>query len=96
MSRYFSALESSGGLSSMAGKELFVSTAESYSSKFLARDGYDVLVRFNTNSNTLQSLAEFGVKHSNAVNKFGFGYLPSIALYQQPNTVRRQGLNWVK
>ena len=43
----FAALESSGGLSHMVGKELFVSSSANYSRAYLQKSGYDVLVQFS-------------------------------------------------
>ena len=76
----FDALNKNQGLSSMAGKELFVSTQESYSRKYLGKAGYDVLVKFDTNPNTLNSLAQKGLRdESNVVLKAGFGHLDHVS-----------------
>jgi RHS repeat-associated protein len=75
----YTALKNSGGLSSMAGKELFVSTSANYSRSYLGKPGYDVLVKFYVKPGTLEKLSEVGVKHSSAVNKFGFGQLERVS-----------------
>ncbi len=76
----YQALETNGVLSSASGKELFVSNSESYSRSYLGRQGYDVLVKFDTRPNTLNSLAGVGVRNgSKAIIKAGFGYLPKVS-----------------
>lgn len=76
----YAALESSGELSSKAGKELFVSLSENYSKSYLGKEGYDVLVKFQTEIGTLNSLADIGVRNgSRAVVEAGFGNLPKVA-----------------
>jgi RHS repeat-associated protein len=75
----FAALQSNGGLSSMTGKELFVSTKAGYSRSYIGRPGYDVLVKFKTNPGTLNNLSRIGVRdQSNVVFRAGFGHLPEV------------------
>lgn len=74
------ALDASGGLSSMAGRELFVSTAEAYSAPLVGtKKGYDVMVTFTLKKGTLKLMSEIGVKDmSLTVQKSGFGLLPKV------------------
>jgi RHS repeat-associated protein len=75
----YDALSTAGGLTIKEGAELFVSTAEAYSRSYLGKEGYEVLVMFHTKAGTLDALAANGVKHSEAVAKFGYGFLPDVA-----------------
>ena len=76
----YEALKNSGELSSIPGKELFVSTSENYSRAYLDKAGYDILVKFEVNSGTLNALSENGVRNgSNAVIEAGFGHLPKVS-----------------
>jgi len=75
----YAALEANGGLSARAGNELFVSTKASYSRKFLQKEGCDVLVKFQTNSGTLDALSQIGVRNgAGIVRESGYGHLPKV------------------
>jgi len=75
----FAGLEGSGGLSAMAGRELFVSTSAKYSSEYLTKPTYDVLVQFSTKPAALDAMAGIGVRNgSGAVIDAGYGYLPKV------------------
>ena len=76
----------------MTGKELFVSTSENYSKVYLEKDGYDVLVKFQTSRGTLNALSNFGVRDgSKTVFSAGFGHLPEVKLGWMSN-----GFNYFK
>ncbi|WP_293916381.1 MULTISPECIES: RHS repeat domain-containing protein [unclassified Sphingobacterium] len=68
----YAALESSGGLSHMAGKELFVSSSASYSRAYLQKSGYDVLVKFNMKPGAMNYFNQVGVMHRTAAGASGW------------------------
>ena len=70
----FAALESSGGLSHMAGKELFVSNSLKYSRDMMLRhpDKYDVLVQFNMKPGAMNYFNQVGVMHRTAAGASGW------------------------
>jgi len=76
----YSALQINGGLSSMAGKELFISTSLEYSRSYLNRVGYDKLVEFKTTSNAINDMSKIGVRNgSGVVINSGLGNLPKVS-----------------
>jgi hypothetical protein len=68
----FAALENSGGLSHVPGKELFVSTSAGYSRAYLQKSGYDVLVRFKMQPGAMNYFQEIGVMHRTAAGASGW------------------------
>lgn len=70
----YAALESSGGLSHMAGKELFVSSSEKYSRDMMLRhpEKYDVLVRFKMKPGAMNYFNQVGVMYRTASGSIGW------------------------
>lgn len=70
----YAALESSGGLNYMAGKELFVSNSLKYSRDMMLRhpDKYEVLVQFNMKPGAMNYFNQVGVMHRTAAGASGW------------------------
>ncbi len=68
----YAALQKSGGLTYMPGKELFVSSSASYSRAYLTKPGYDVLVQFNMRSGATNFFNRVGVAHRTAAGSSGW------------------------
>ena len=68
----YAALQKSGGLTHMPGKELFVSSSASYSRAYLSKPGYDVLVQFKMRSGATNFFNRVGVAHRSAAGSSGW------------------------
>ncbi len=87
----FAALESSGGLSHMAGKELFVSSSANYSRAYLQKSGYDVLVQFNMKPDVMNYFNQVGVMHRTAAGASGWAGRGSL-LWKSEQGVMNLGI----
>jgi RHS repeat-associated protein len=68
----YSSLQSTGGLTYMEGKQLFVSTKDSYSRAYMQKSGYDVLVQFNMKPEAMNYFNSVGVTHRTAAGGSGW------------------------
>lgn len=70
----YAALESSGGLSHMAGKELFVSNSAKYARDMMLRhpNKYDILVQFNMKPGAMNYFNQVGVMHRTPAGASGW------------------------
>jgi hypothetical protein len=87
----FEALESSGGLSHMAGKELFVSSSANYSRSYLQKPGYDVLVQFDMKPGAMIYFNQVGVVHRTAAGASGWAARGSL-LWKSEQGVMNLGI----
>jgi RHS repeat-associated protein len=87
----FAALKSSGGLSYMAGKELFVSSSANYSRAYLQKSGYDVLVQFNMKPGAMNYFNQVGVMHRTAAGASGWAARGSL-LWKSEQGVMNLGI----
>jgi RHS repeat-associated protein len=87
----FAALESSGGLSHMAGKELFVSSSANYSRAYLKKSGYDVLVQFKMKPGAMNYFNQVGVVHRTTAGARGWAGRGSL-LWKSEQGVMNLGI----
>jgi RHS repeat-associated protein len=83
----YSALEKSGGLNYMAGTELFVSTRAAYSSSYLTKAGYDVLVKFNMKPGAMEYFNTVGVYHRTTLGASGWAERGNLLLKIEKGTL---------
>lgn len=87
----YAALESSGGLTYMPGKELFVSSEAAYSRAYLQKSGYDVLVKFDMKPGAMNYFNQVGVMHRTAAGASGWAERGSL-LWKSEQGVMNLGI----
>jgi YD repeat-containing protein len=83
----YAAFKEAGGLTYKAGTELFVSSTEAYARRYLQKEGYDVLVKFNMRRGAMNYFESIGVKHGTFAGRTGWAGRGNLLLKMEKNSL---------